>query len=363
MKKICAIFIVVIALILVPTITAKIYMGTNRAEATKMKQLSDDQLTKTMISPHMEQQIQENANIVYCSTFQLCWNEMKVFMNGDIELSDDLETVTALNKSLSTKDDISENSYVAVAGLIKDHIEDTINNQLEAKFAHPELVDFQGCDDEDIIAYSYLYKNLKFDEEFESLDDPIQFNEGDAYVKVNAFGIKDYSDKNSEMGKQVDLIDYNNEDDFIIRLKTKVANDEIILAKVQPGSTLLETIESVDKRILNGSKEALVENDALMIPKFSFKLAHSYSELTDQTIMNQAFSDYRIVKALQDITFVLDERGAVLESRAIMVTSKSVEESRHLVFDQPFLLYMKEAGAKYPYFAIWVDNTELMDQN
>ncbi len=41
-------------------------------------------------------------------------------------------------------------------------------------------------------------------------------------------------------------------------------------------------------------------------------------------------------------------------------TSVGYFRSRRLVFDKPFLLYMKEKGAKNPYFAIWIENAELM---
>jgi hypothetical protein len=36
------------------------------------------------------------------------------------------------------------------------------------------------------------------------------------------------------------------------------------------------------------------------------------------------------------------------------------EQLREFVFDKPFLLCLKEKEAKYPYLAIWVDNSELL---
>jgi len=33
---------------------------------------------------------------------------------------------------------------------------------------------------------------------------------------------------------------------------------------------------------------------------------------------------------------------------------------KHLIFDKPFLFCLKEKNGKYPYFAMWVDNAELM---
>ena len=349
-----------ILLVATPFVGLKIYRATYRAAALSVKVFNDKELSRTIISPHMEQKIQKDTNILYSSTFQLSWNELKNLMKGDVKLSSNPETAEYLNKSLSTINDISEDSYIAVAGYKKDKLEDTINELLTSKYKGSEKVDFSGLREDDIIAYSYLYKNLQFENEFEALKTPMYFREGKNGVEVKAFGIKEYSSKNEKMGKQVELIDYKSDKDFIVRLKTKAENEELILAKVNPEDTLLQTIESVSNRTMNGKKEALAEKDVLMIPKFSFKVNHSFSELKEGKIVNVGFSDYQIAEAMQDMTFVLDERGAVLEAKASLFLAKGIPNSRRLKFDGPFLLLMKEKGAAYPYFAIWIENTELM---
>ena len=38
-------------------------------------------------------------------------------------------------------------------------------------------------------------------------------------------------------------------------------------------------------------------------------------------------------------------------------------EPRHFHFDRPFLIYVKKRGADYsPFFVMWVDNAELMQE-
>jgi len=360
MKKRWIVLLVIIILIAVPIIGTKIYMIANKAEAVDMQYLGEEKLEDTIISAHMEQPLEEGKNVVYCSTFQLCWNDMKDIFDDNIELVDGPEMVDFLNKSLSTKADISDEYYVAVAGFAGDNIEEDINRQLKSKFSEEVLVDYSGNADDDIIAYAYLYKNLEFAEEFESLETPLDFGAGNYTFDVEAFGIEDYSNKNKKMGEQVDIIDYNNYDDFIIRLNTKSSDDEIILAMVSPQNTLLETIEYVSNRVENGSNESMMEHDVLKIPKFSFNISHTYSELIDKGIENQPFMAYSISEAQQEISFVLDEKGAILKSISSFSLSKDDIESRYLVFNQPFLLYMKEEGAQYPYFAMWIENTDLM---
>jgi len=129
---------------------------------------------------------------------------------------------------------------------------------------------------------------------------------------------------------------------------------------VSPQNTLLETIEYVSNRVDNGSDESLMENDVLKIPKFAFNITYNYTDLLGCYLKNETFTTFYFDKAVQQIEFVLDEKGVILESEAIVTTTDSIVESRRLVFDQPFLLYMKEKGAQYPYFAMWIENTELM---
>jgi hypothetical protein len=321
----------------------------------------EHQLFRTVVSPHMEQKVTEGTSILYCSSFQLSWNELKNLVNGDIKLSNNPEEAAKLNKSLSTKDDLSEEDYIALAGFKKDNIEGRINTLLKSKFNDVQEVSFNQLSENDIIAYSYMVKNLQFEKEFEALNKPLYFNEGDEKTAVKAFGINEYNDKHYEIGKQVTIFDYNNDNDFIISLKTKSPEDELMLAKVKPQDTLLKTIESVDKRIQGGRIDALFEDDSLVIPKFSFKVNHHFSELEVAKLENPGFSDYLIAEALQDIEFVLDEKGAILKSKATIFLEKSAPRiPKNLIFDEPFLLYMKEKGAAYPYFAMWVDNSELM---
>jgi hypothetical protein len=42
---------------------------------------------------------------------------------------------------------------------------------------------------------------------------------------------------------------------------------------------------------------------------------------------------------------------------------RQIVQSRHFHFDRPFLIYVKKRGADYsPFFVMWVDNAELMQE-
>jgi hypothetical protein len=69
---------------------------------------------------------------------------------------------------------------------------------------------------------------------------------------------------------------------------------------------------------------------------------------------------------VQDTRFKLDEKGAVLKSRAFFMAMKAEAPApgnakpRMFIFDKPFLIYMKQKIGKYPYFVLWINNPELM---
>jgi hypothetical protein len=67
-----------------------------------------------------------------------------------------------------------------------------------------------------------------------------------------------------------------------------------------------------------------------------------------------------IVLAMQSIRFRLDERGAILKSEAGVALSEDGSKPRQFIFDKPFLILLERRDAARPYFALWVDNPELL---
>ena len=76
--------------------------------------------------------------------------------------------------------------------------------------------------------------------------------------------------------------------------------------------------------------------------------------------------DLVILSALQNIRFELNEKGARLRSESHMAigcaASPEPEAPRMMIFDKPFLVMLARQDAQVPYFALWVENAELMVQ-
>jgi hypothetical protein len=73
---------------------------------------------------------------------------------------------------------------------------------------------------------------------------------------------------------------------------------------------------------------------------------------------------YTLDRAWQRTAFILDEVGAELESEAIIYTSEEIvtekTQSKRLIFNKPFTLFLKKANSVNPYFGMWVADTELL---
>jgi hypothetical protein len=329
---------------------------------------------QTTISPFLDTKLDPNNNTLYCASFQLAWSKMRTqVIKEDIRLADNPLTAHQLNRQLFSNDDVSSVSYVAEAGVLSKELIERINRELHEKFGVHEEESFKTLQnvagDQTIVAYAYLQKNLEFRTEFEKLIAPLLFQGSGSPASVAAFGIEKFTYSNhlhEKLQNQVAIYDYRNDNDFILSLTSKSDDDEIILAKVKPDKSLFDTYQAVVQRIVNGKKTTIWENEALKIPKIDFDLSHSFLELEGKRLLNNGWEGWSIAKARQDTRFKLDEKGAVLKSRAFFMAMKEEAPApgnakpRMFIFDKPFLIYLKQKIGKYPYFVLWINNTELM---
>ena len=109
-------------------------------------------------------------------------------------------------------------------------------------------------------------------------------------------------------------------------------------------------------------QQHLQMRESLVVPILNFEVWKSYDELGEKTITTPGpLQGTPIGMCLQTIRFRLDERGAILKSEAeIAAAAEGLQEPRQFIFDKPFLILLERRDAQQPYFALWVDNTELL---
>jgi hypothetical protein len=337
-------------------------------------QIESTQLKQTTITPVMETPIVPGKNLIYCSTFQIAWNMLQdSIIKEPIRLTGDPEMARLLNKQLSTTKDISEDCYVAMVGELTEALLQRINDVLQQKFGNQAPSKVEASVNPAVpqfLSYAYLYKNLKFAAEFERLEVPLIFTSSTGNTPVKVFGIHKYDPQNqSNLGTQVSVLYYDDPEqnreskrDCIISLKNQQANDEIILAKITPDDNLFHTLAKVDELVTKSSAIQMEKNDRLNIPVLDFNVNHVFRELGGKGFLNPGWQEWFISAAMQWIRFRLNEKGAMLKSEAKIFMATGIEYPlpRNFIFDRPFLIYLKQKDGKYPYFAMWVDNAELM---
>jgi len=312
----------------------------------------------TKVTAHLNTEIGVD-NLIYCSTFQLAWNELPGTLGGEITLSPESLDALELNKREFTREHLNEKCFIALADRVGNGIVEKIRKDLKERFNEESKIDFSELRPSDILAYAFLLKILQFHTPFDKIKDGILFKD----KQIEAFGIdKVKRDTQKSKRSQVKVLRYDSKDDFIISFKLK-EEDYMIIARGTPQSTLKNTIDNTLARV--GFPEFLNDGDVLKIPMISFDIEHHFKEMASRHVLiNGADSEYFIVDAIQHIKFDLDEAGAILRSEAAITLRKCAglrePTPRQLIVDGPFLLYLSEAPNKSPYFAAWINDTSLL---
>ena len=329
------------------------------------------ELPDTDVVPHTGGPITRGRNYLYCGTFQLAWNEMQQqIVKAPIQLEENPPMVDFLNKGQFQKSDLSAESYLAMAGRVQDGIVEDIRQAMAQKFPSADMEVPKPQKETVFYAYAYLEKALAFREAFDRLSAPLLFHSGDEESRVASFGFREFevsSARDQQIEKQVTILDYRSDDDFILVLNTTSERDQIVLAKIQPQGTLQETIAVVQARIQQSPLEewnrSVHSSESLVVPIISVGVERQYMELIDRDLQNRGWEGWAVAEARQGIRFRLDEYGARLESDSSLEFKSAISpQPRQFVFDGPFLIYLKEESSQRPYFALWVETPEVLER-
>ena len=294
------------------------------------------------MNPSYQSTIDENTiNNLWVGTLDLAWKELESQLEMDkIDLQDgNLPVVDDLNSSTFTKDMLDSNDYSISV----------------------ERTETQGYKID-----TSLNKELNFAIPFDNFSDMYEWKFGDSEEIIKYFGINNASSE--EMNKNVEILFFNREnensarsDNFAIKLKTK-EGDEIILYRTNENKNFDEYYKDIQNKASSytESKEFL-EGDELRIPfvRVNGMIAHNelYGKFIKDT--NMFFTD-----VIQNVNFNLNDKGCNLSSEVTLVTEVTGigMEPRFCYFDDQFVIFMKEANSDQPYFALKVDNTDVLEK-
>ncbi|HUW63014.1 MAG TPA: hypothetical protein VMZ06_18570 [Candidatus Bathyarchaeia archaeon] len=359
-------------------------------------------LQQTVVFPTLDTPIVPGKNIVWCSTMQMAWNELKdKLAKGPVQISKSQEVADRLNNSPYVAQDAPEGSWYAVAGM---DIENEVRRQMAKRFPTIELPDFPAGP---LLAFAALEVDVAFLHRYSDLQKPLQFKSADGNVSpVRAFGLSE-TDNLSVMARYQAKVLYNSSryltstpEEFVLEL---CVHDQVqvVIAHIPLMSTLSDTVEEVAtmadefsqwrkevvvrrlKEEINRSTDPverqkeletvehyahpmdLLSQDTLAIPATNWRLAHRFSELERTVLLNENVKGVPIELVLQTIDFRMDRTGTRVKSIAAIAAGTAPVIGRapipqHYVVDGPFMIMMKKRNCERPFFVMWVDNAELL---
>lgn len=295
------------------------------------------------MNPSYQSTLDENTiNNLWIGTLDLAWKDLEEKIGKDkIELEDEnSKIVNDLNVSTFSKEMLDSNDYeITVERTMTDgyKIDTTLN------------------------------KELNFLEVFDNFSNEYNLKFGNSKEAIKYFGINNASSES--MNKNIEVLFYNEigngnlmSNDLAIKLKTK-EGDEIILYRTNDKKSFNEYYQDIiDKTNSYTGNKKFSKNDELRVPYVRVNGMISYNELYGKEIKNS--DGLYIYDVIQNVNFSLNEKGCNLSSKATMVTEYLGidEDTRYCYFQDTFVIFMKENNSDNPYFALKVNNTDILEK-
>lgn len=373
----------------------------------------------TDVVPHLGAPIVPGRNVVYSAGFQLVWNAMwDRFTKEAPKLEPASELATSLNLRGIEAADIAPESVFIKCGYHHEGVVDQVRREMAERFpGSPFPITAPEPDDSGlprIFIYAHLEKTLAFENPFMPVSKAgFQFvpeNRSAARIRtvaVRGFGLEPLPHPAAEQVK----IHYFSRDKggnrsnhhYVVELKTRSADTELLLARVPPGPTMQSTIEEVgrlrrgmpreramaqaemkrlnslpkeeserisyqvmqqaEQRLFDSNPDLFSSYDSLIVPVIDFQLRRVYDELAGRKVLNHGggAGPAMITRASQTLRFRLDEKGVELRDDSEMEEEENGVAGRHLNFCRPFLLLLNERKSGKTVFAAWIGNAELLE--
>jgi hypothetical protein len=328
-------------------------------------------LKATEVVPTLDSPIKKELNAIWCSSFLSAWKVLETDLAKEsISVEGNPGIALALNKAADPRPYIPEQNLYVAAGWNQKGITDQIRSEFAQKFPTKVPPSFPGMLSNSFVAYAYLEANLKFTLPYFQNREPLVFTDlSGKKTKLSSFGIRPKDDYAYFKLRRQSAILYESRDDAyklkecVLDLDRSSQPNQIVLALIEPKSTLAEIVKSVEQKIASPQRkrqtEGLGPNDVLLVPDIVWFISHHFTELEGKRFTNPKLKGQRIDVAQQDIQFRLNRSGAELRSEAKTVM---LPIPTYYVFNRPFLLYIKKRGAGMPYLVMWIENAELLDK-
>ncbi|XXT25086.1 hypothetical protein WME94_26485 [Sorangium sp. So ce429] len=357
----------------------------------------EEPLRRTVVAAHLGAEHREGTNLVWSAGLDLAWRELtRLAGGGPITLpgagEDDpaAALVSALNDSAVNDGGagaLDEGAYVARAGMHTPELVAELVEELRRKFggdAAPGLL-AEPPSPGGFLAYACLSKQLVFDPPLVRGTWPLSFR-GDSPRSsyVHSFGLWETQDEPPELwgprvrsivihyprwtDTEVDAMSEEeidrmyNEQTFVVEVLPADRGDRLIVARVEPGATLQETVQRAMARLDDRAEEhpraRLDPREKFQVPCIDLDVRQLYPELQGKLFAGAQLATGMLGEVLQTVRFRLDEGGVTLRAEA---RGRGLcAPPRDMICERSFLVLLIRSGSPVPFFALWVANDELL---
>lgn len=278
--------------------------------------------------------------------FKTKYNNGQVTPIDENKMSEESKNVfnKLFNQNKFTRNDINNDYMYTYVGKGGPSIAKTIINDINKQF--PDNTGLVKEEDliEDEIILSYLLVKLEYPTEFDKRNGKFK------NTKVKGFGLNlSGGEKEDKQLKNINLLYYKNENEFIIELISKNNKEQIIIAKGFNNKTPDDVLKSI--KLKTGIDKNIED---FWMPKINIDITTHYENI--QKHIPQLF------KILTKTKFEINEKGTRVESVTLM-SKESASFSRNsvkLYFSEAFMILLKNKKTENPYFCCYINNLNIL---
>lgn len=356
------------AICLLIVISGTIKAKDTSLENTGTKAVNASQLKETIVTNNLRSPMPKDKNLIWCATQQMAWEKLSDKLKYPITLKNAQELSAVMNIHLADSGQLHSKSYWAFAYRDTEKNRSKLINKITRKFGNLMLAQLKETSPEaGFLLYSWFYGSQGLTYSFNKSDKPMIFN-GKPVASWNCLNF----DNDTALRRHINIDDYRNDDDFILSIECANLTEKLILAKVKPGNSLIQTINDVERRMVQQHKiffvSKLSRKDVLIVPSLNFDILREFTGLSGKhVVMSRKKGPEEagpVTLAAQRLLFKMNGEGdhpyPVAPSKTATGAS-GYSYPRRFVFDKPFLvLIQKDFLSIHPRFALWVANSELM---
>lgn len=332
---------------------------------------SSDKLTNTVVLPTLETTIPAGKSAIWCATLAMAWQEMeKTIYKQRIDFEDG-----KLGRELSDTPlpALAPAAYYVAAGYFEDGIMDRIRRGMAAKFPVATVPNIDPPPGPRAsVAFAYLEASVLFKHQFRHNPEALSFVDSEGRrTPVHAFGIRE-KDKNRGVDSyraQVEIL-FRQGSTFGLDMSKQTETYQVVVARLDRKESLKTMLAEMHKRTIEArlkkARNVLGDESVLLVPAMNWRVEHEFTELRDKHVLNPGFEKDFVYRALQMIQFRLNRKGAEVKSYAHsewMTNGHDAGPNANFICDGPFLIYLRTRADGRPFFAMWVDNAEVLQRH